>query len=247
MGHRLFQRALAERGIDAASSRMVPAGRPRGNHSHPLRKRRLFLHQFPFPGLGDGNDPGNRHVRGEGNLPGGPVFSPKGCYCDACRAGFKGQHGLEYAPEQMKDPLVFHKVLTFKQESIARFVRDVRKSLKSVNPDAVLYMNGLPLGPGTCGRDNRRVAPWQDALLAEGGFLSGDLRGSAVEARGYGQMAGNPGGRETDHRRRRREARPVEPLPASRGRKPGSPMPFPSPTAPMSGTASTMRTATTRG
>ncbi|MFO7290262.1 MAG: beta-galactosidase trimerization domain-containing protein [Bacillota bacterium] len=106
----------------------------------------------------------------------GPVFSPKGCYCDACRAGFKGQHGLEYAPEQMKDPLVFHKVLTFKQESIARFVRDVRKSLKSVNPDAVLYMNGLPLGPGTCGRDNRLVAPWQDALLAEGGFLSGDLR-----------------------------------------------------------------------
>lgn len=106
----------------------------------------------------------------------GPVFNPGGCYCDACAAGFKQRYGLSYPSEPKKNPLVLDKVLTFKRESIARFVRDVRKSLKRVHPDAVLYMNGLPLGPGTCGRDNRLAEPWQDALLAEGGFLSGDLR-----------------------------------------------------------------------
>lgn len=106
----------------------------------------------------------------------GPVFHPGGCYCDACTAAFERRYGEVYPFEPEEDPLVRDKVLTFKRESIAWFVRDMRKSLKSVNPEAVMYMNGLPLGPGTCGRDNRRAEPWQDALLAEGGFLSGDLR-----------------------------------------------------------------------
>lgn len=106
----------------------------------------------------------------------GPVFNGEGCYCEACLSKFEKLHGFRYSPENIKDINVFKKVLQYKHDSISEFVKDARDALKSVNEDAIIYMNGLPLGPSTCGRSNRGAEKYQDALLAEGGFLSGDLR-----------------------------------------------------------------------
>ncbi|MEA4890310.1 MAG: beta-galactosidase trimerization domain-containing protein [Clostridiaceae bacterium] len=107
----------------------------------------------------------------------GPVFSPDGCYCEGCLQRFEKQYGYRYTSDMIKkDRLVRNQVLQFKHDSITAFVKDARTALKSVDPDAVIYMNGLPLGPSTCGRDNRAAGKYQDMLLSEGGFLSGDLR-----------------------------------------------------------------------
>jgi len=106
----------------------------------------------------------------------GPVFNINGCYCEGCMKRFEEKYGFRYKPEDMKDINIYKKVLKFKHESIAEFLKDARQALKSVNPEAIIYMNGLPLGPSTCGRDNRYCMKYQDALLAEGGFLYGDLR-----------------------------------------------------------------------
>jgi hypothetical protein len=106
----------------------------------------------------------------------GPVFNPNGCYCEGCLSRFEKKNGFRYQPEDMKNIHIHKKVLQFKHESIAEFLREGRAALKSVNPEGVIYMNGLPLGPSTCGRDNRTCIEHQDALLAEGGFLSGNLR-----------------------------------------------------------------------
>lgn len=54
-------------------------------------------------------------------------------------------------------------------------MKDAREVLQTVNPDGMIYMNSCPLGPNTDGRDNRMTIEHQDALLAEGGFLSGNL------------------------------------------------------------------------
>lgn len=106
----------------------------------------------------------------------GPVFNGDGCYCDGCISRFEKKYGFKYTPENIKDINVYKKVLDFKHESIAEFVKDSREALLSVNKDAMIYINSCPLGPNTDGRNNRLTIQYQDALLAEGGFLSGDLR-----------------------------------------------------------------------
>jgi len=105
----------------------------------------------------------------------GPVFNSEGCYCKGCLERFEKQYGFKYTPESTKEKDIARMVLEFKHNSIAEFMQDARLALKSVKPEAIIYMNGLPLGPSTCGRDNRSAVKWQDALLAEGGFLSGNL------------------------------------------------------------------------
>jgi hypothetical protein len=106
----------------------------------------------------------------------GPVFNGDGCYCEGCISRFEKKYGFKYNPENIKDIKVFKKVLDFKHESIAEFVKDSREALLSVNEHAMIYINSCPLGPNTDGRNNRMTIEYQDALLAEGGFLSGDLR-----------------------------------------------------------------------
>lgn len=49
-------------------------------------------------------------------------------------------------------------------------MKEIREALKSVNEEAIIYMNSPQLAPTRlCSRDNRLTIPYQDMLLAEGG------------------------------------------------------------------------------
>ena len=109
----------------------------------------------------------------EGVFLDGPFFAQGACYCDACRAGFEAA-----VPRfgDRSDP-AWGPFVNFRFESIARYLRDARDTLKSVKPQAILYMNGAGLeATWMLARDNRRLVEFQDLLGAEGGFLYHDLR-----------------------------------------------------------------------
>jgi len=109
----------------------------------------------------------------EGLFLDGPFFAQGACYCDACRAGFEAA-----VPRfgDRSDP-AWGPFVNFRFESIARYLRDARDTLKSVKPQAILYMNGAGLeATWMLARDNRLLVEFQDLLGAEGGFLYHDLR-----------------------------------------------------------------------
>lgn len=101
----------------------------------------------------------------------GPVFRIEGCYCEGCQNRFLQTYG--YPMAQAAEKTLFD----FKRHSVARFMKDCRDVLKKHKPDALIYMNSPQLIPTKyCGRDNRLTVEFQDMLLAEGGFLGGNLR-----------------------------------------------------------------------
>lgn len=106
----------------------------------------------------------------------GPIFIASGCYCDACREKFKREFGEDLpSKEDWEDP-VWKKFIEFRYQSITDYMRDAYNTLKSVKPEAIIYMNGQGLWPSwPNGRDNRLLAPYQDIIGAEGGFIGGDL------------------------------------------------------------------------
>ncbi|GGD78408.1 alpha-amylase family protein [Paenibacillus nasutitermitis] len=111
----------------------------------------------------------------------GPIFREEGCYCEDCCKRFYDEYGYEppvgSQTASRKDDDWFY----FKRSSIARFMSDARRELKAVSPDAIIYMNSPQLAPNRlCSRDNRMTVDYQDMLLAEGGFLGGDLRKSPI-------------------------------------------------------------------
>ncbi|MGG1519273.1 alpha-amylase family protein [Paenibacillus oryzisoli] len=107
----------------------------------------------------------------------GPIFRIEGCRCAHCRALFAEQYGYEMPATSTKEKREQADLAAFKKQSIADFVRVSREALRRVRPDAIIYMNNLQLLPDKyCSRDNRLTGEHQDMLLAEGGFLHGDLR-----------------------------------------------------------------------
>ena len=101
----------------------------------------------------------------------GPVFHARGCFCKSCSGKFKDFCGLELPTETMdrKTRLQF---IEFRKASIARFIRNFAKALKSENARSILYANGCGLRSGVpTGQDNRRTLEFQDMLGAEGGFI----------------------------------------------------------------------------
>lgn len=110
----------------------------------------------------------------------GPFFDLRGCYCESCQSKFKKIYKFSLTPENLKDKRNLRKFLEFKQQSITEFVRDARAILKSVNPGALIYINSPQVGPNLDGRNNRLTIAYQDALLAEGGFLYSDLRKTPI-------------------------------------------------------------------
>jgi len=111
----------------------------------------------------------------------GPIFAPGACYCENCQTLFKGEYGVELPrKEDWKDP-AWRSFIEFRYESIASYLRDAEKALKTVRPEAVIYMNCTGLWPAwPAARDNRRLMPYQDFLGAEGGFLYYDLRATPL-------------------------------------------------------------------
>ncbi|MFD0693500.1 alpha-amylase family protein [Paenibacillus sp. GCM10027628] len=109
----------------------------------------------------------------------GPVYRVEGCFCEYCAALFQEQYG--YSLSSIRSAAEHRDFFDFKRSSIARFMKDSKEALSSVNPNAIIYMNSPQLTPTRyCGRDNRMTVPYQDLLIAEGGFLHGNLRETPI-------------------------------------------------------------------
>lgn len=106
----------------------------------------------------------------------GPVYRPDTCYCKYCRAKFRTRYGSDMPSKGHRTGKQFQQLVQFQADSIAEFLGDTRKILKSVSPDLALYMNGGVRGSNwATGRLNRVLIKEQDLLGSEGGFISGDL------------------------------------------------------------------------
>lgn len=71
----------------------------------------------------------------------GPLFYPGCCYCEDCRAKFLKHHGADIPlVEDWSDPM-WARFIDFRARSLAEFMADGRAAAKSVNPDAVAFLN----------------------------------------------------------------------------------------------------------
>jgi hypothetical protein len=106
----------------------------------------------------------------------GPVYRPDTCYCRYCREKFRKIHGTELPSKKERKGRAFQQLVEFQAGSIADFLRDSRRIMKELRPEAALYMNGgLRAANWATGRLNRLLIAEQDLLGAEGGFIYGDL------------------------------------------------------------------------
>ncbi len=111
----------------------------------------------------------------------GPIFYAETCSCPACRAKFEKRFGHPMPSKKTRTGRGARELLEFQAESLRDFLHDSRLALKAVNREAVLYVNGGERGSNwTTGRLNRVLAPEQDLLGSEGGFLNGDLSRTPV-------------------------------------------------------------------
>ena len=106
----------------------------------------------------------------------GPVFRPDTCYCRWCKEKFRNRYGAELPSKRERKGKAFAQMLEFQAASLAEFLRDSRRILKELRPEAALYMNGGLRGANwATGRLNRVLVSEQDLVGAEGGFIYGDL------------------------------------------------------------------------
>ncbi len=106
----------------------------------------------------------------------GPCFHPQGCYCESCQARFQERYGRDLPHKgEMSDP--DHQLLVaFQEDSMADYMKGAYQACKAANPQVAIYLNGEPLRPSwASGRNNRKLAPYQDLVGAEGGFIYGKL------------------------------------------------------------------------
>jgi len=105
----------------------------------------------------------------------GPVIFPGCCYCDACKEQFKSRYGVEIPPaEDWSDPN-WIKFVQFRSESLARYLSDCRDSVKSVNPEGVIFLNAGSWQANTWrfARSMDCVGPYEDFNGAEAFFHPG--------------------------------------------------------------------------
>lgn len=106
----------------------------------------------------------------------GPVYFPETCYCRYCREKFQKLHGRPMPSKAARKGKAFRELVDFQAATLAEFLRDTQRIIKSANPEVAFYMNGGARGPNwATGRLNRVLAEHQDILGSEGGFIHGDL------------------------------------------------------------------------
>jgi hypothetical protein len=106
----------------------------------------------------------------------GPIFRPDSCYCTHCKAKYRAQYSEEMPSKKTRQGPAAARLLDFQARSMAEFLRDSNRALKSANANAAFYMNGGVRGANwATARLNRVLVEHQDMLGSEGGFLSGDL------------------------------------------------------------------------
>jgi hypothetical protein len=93
---------------------------------------------------------------------------PDCCYCEHCQEKFRRKYGQPIPKEDWKNDL-WKRFLLFREESMAEFLRDARASLKEINPDGVIFLNGggWQASGWRVARDIQKVGPFEDFNGAE--------------------------------------------------------------------------------
>ena len=104
----------------------------------------------------------------------GPVVYPDCCTCPYCRERFRERTGEEIPGEQWNAPL-WHEFLSFREDSMARFLEEGRARVRGVRADGILFCNAGTWTPGgwRVARNAERLAPHQDISGAEEFFHLG--------------------------------------------------------------------------
>ena len=107
----------------------------------------------------------------------GPIFFPDSCYCDHCRKKWAELYpGVPMPSKKEHTGEGFARLIDFQAHSLADFLRDAGRTLKTINPELAVYMNSGVRGANwASARMNRVLIQEEDILGSEGGFLSGDL------------------------------------------------------------------------
>jgi len=106
----------------------------------------------------------------------GPIFFPNTCYCQSCHSLFNEKYGAEPPLKSDLNNRLRKEFIEFQSDSLARFLEDSGRIIKSEGREILFYMNGNGASPcWPTGRDNHKIILNTDILGAEGGFLHGDL------------------------------------------------------------------------
>lgn len=112
----------------------------------------------------------------EGIFYDGPIFFPDTCYCKYCQEKYRAKYGTPMPSKKIRRGADAARLLAFQADSLADFIRDTRKVIKSINPEIAFYMNGGERGGNwSTGRLNRVLVKEEDLLGSEGGFIGSDL------------------------------------------------------------------------
>lgn len=125
----------------------------------------------------------------------GPVTFPDCCYCESCKAKFKAKYGADIPQEDWANP-VWKNYVSFREDSMADFLRDASKAVHETNPEAMIFMNAGSWPPSgwRVARDLLKVEPYQQINGAESFFYYGSnpsLYGSAMAGK-YLRAGKNP-------------------------------------------------------
>ncbi len=104
----------------------------------------------------------------------GPVLFPDCCYCAACQRLFQEKYHQPIPTEDWTNPL-WREFLEFREDSVARFLADAQKAVRSVNPAGVVFLNAGSWHPGgwRVARDIQKTGPYQNFNGAEAFFHHG--------------------------------------------------------------------------
>ncbi|RLE81441.1 MAG: hypothetical protein DRJ51_03810 [Thermoprotei archaeon] len=101
----------------------------------------------------------------------GPVFHPRGCYCKYCKELFRKRYGMDPPRKGVIESELHLKFAEFQSDSMADYMKGVYSLVKGINPRILVYLNGETVRPNwATGRDNVKLAEYQDIVGAEGGF-----------------------------------------------------------------------------
>jgi hypothetical protein len=105
----------------------------------------------------------------------GPVVYPGCCYCPSCRVKFQARFGAQIPPAEDWASDGWKDFIEFREDSMAEFLADCRSSMKSVNPDGVIFLNGgsWHAGAWRVARDIEKVGEFEDFNGAEAFFHPG--------------------------------------------------------------------------
>ncbi|HEY3298282.1 MAG TPA: hypothetical protein VGK34_06455, partial [Armatimonadota bacterium] len=108
----------------------------------------------------------------------GPVIYPDSCYCPRCQEKFRAKYGADIPFEDWTDPL-WRRFISFREDSLAEFLRDARQVVKETKPDGVIFLNAGNWQPTgwRVARDMVKVEPYQDINGAEYFFHYGEKPG----------------------------------------------------------------------